>query len=244
MQKNCKWIVPEWPAPPNIRALTTLRSDGFSAPPFECFNLALHVGDNEKTVQENRRLLTEQAQLPADPFWLQQVHGTNVVEVGGNAPVEADASVAFKPNQVCCVMTADCLPILLCDRLGRNIAAVHAGWRGLAAGVIESTVEKLGVHPKDLLVWLGPAIGPNAFEVGKEVLEAFDTDRSPDTFQSLGKGKWLANLYALAELRLNRIGIAHIFGGDFCTYSESDRFYSYRRSGTTGRMVSLIWMSP
>lgn len=242
MPKNCNWLTPSWSVPANVRALTTLRGGGYSTASYEALNLGLHVEDDVSAVLANRRLLIEQAKLPTDPFWLTQVHGTQVVEAVGSPLVEADASVAFAPGQVCCVLTADCLPLLLCHQKGSCVSAIHAGWRGLASGVIEAAIEKLNCEPKDLLAWMGPAIGPKTFEVGEDVLLAFKGSHTEASFQSKGNGKWLANLYDLAKVRLKRAGVSQIFGGDFCTYSDPTQFYSFRRSKKTGRMATLIWM--
>jgi len=241
-----------WPAPSHIRALTTLRTGGFSLRDYQSLNVASHVGDEEKAVLANRQILKDKAGLPTEPYWLKQVHGVRVIEAKSfalNPPPEADASVAFAPGQVCAVMTADCLPLLITDKGGSRVAAIHAGWRGLAAGIIENTVQSLiarpGDLPEDLLVWLGPAIGPKQFEVGPEVYNIF-VDADPDAsfaFQAKAEqGRWLADIYHLASLRLKKLGITQIYGGDYCTYSDSKRFYSYRRDKTTGRMASMIWI--
>jgi YfiH family protein len=248
MPKNCNWITPDWPAPSNVKALTTVRQGGFSNGPYEGLNLADHVGDSAEIVSENRHLLKTAAKLPNDPLWLKQVHGTTLITLGDYAapyPVlEADAACAFSEKEICSVLTADCLPLLLCDRQGTRVSAVHAGWRGLAAGVIEAAVLKLNTAPNNLMVWLGPAIGPQFFEVREDVLRAFENEQSLETFMPTETGTWLCNIYALAKIRLRRLGITAIFGGTFCTYQESQRFYSFRRSGTTGRMTSLIWLEP
>jgi YfiH family protein len=203
------------------------------------------VGDELDCVQRNRALLGRQAELPEAPLWLEQVHGCDVVETAERtAGCRADAAIARRPRQVCAVLTADCLPLLLCDRGGRAVAAVHAGWRGLAAGVVEAAVGRLGVPARDLLCWLGPAIGPGAFEVGEEVRQRFvSQDAAAATaFRFRDNGRWLADLYALARLRLEALGVASVDGGGLCTYSDAERFFSYRRDGTTGRMASLIWI--
>jgi YfiH family protein len=238
-------IFPDWPAPANVRAVTTTREGGISAPPYDSLNLARHVGDAEAAVQENRRRLRRRLALPAEPCWLDQVHGTGVVEAGaGVTPVRADASFTRGPGAVCAVMTADCLPVLFCDRGGSVVAAAHAGWRGLAAGVLEATVAALEVAPAQLLAWLGPAIGPDAFEVGPEVREAFTVAhaQAAAAFQPRHGGRWLADLYRLADIRLRSTGVGAVHGGGFCTYTERSRFYSFRREQVTGRMASLIWL--
>lgn len=240
------YITPEWPAPSHIKAYTTLRSGGVSKPPFDQFNLATHVGDNEAHVLQNRKILKETLGLPADPIWIEQTHSTIAINAHpDNRECEADASFSNELNQVCVVLTADCLPILLCNKKGTYIAAIHAGWRGLANGIIESTLIELNLPNEEWLAWLGPAIGPANFEVGDEVRSQFLL-RHPEAlyaFTPSSNGRWLANLYALAKLSLLKQGIESIYGGQFCTYSDSKRFYSYRRDGTqTGRMASLIWI--
>lgn len=238
-------IYPQWPAPANVRAVSTTREGGASGPPYDSLNLAGHVGDAAAAVQENRRRLYRQLSLPAEPFWLEQVHGIRVVEAGGSAPQpSADASFSRRPGAVCAVMTADCLPALFCDLDGSVVAAAHAGWRGLAGGVLEATVAALDVDPARLLAWLGPAIGPGAFEVGAEVREAFlaGHPQAAAAFVAQPDGRWLADLYRLAGIRLRAAGVTAIHGGGFCTYSERERFYSFRRDRVTGRMASLIWL--
>jgi YfiH family protein len=241
-------IEPDWPAPPGVRACCTIREGGVSGGPYLSMNLADHVGDDPYCVERNRVILRDELNLPADPHWFRQIHGCTVAETGAAARgCEADAAVAFRAGEVCAVLTADCLPVLLCDRAGTRVAAVHAGWRGLAAGVIEAAVAALGVAPTDLLCWLGPAIGPDAFEVGDDVRERFVTGGAPasvSAFRPAGGGKWFADLFALARHRLSGIGVDAVWGGDVCTYSEPRRFFSYRRDGVTGRMASLIWIDP
>ena len=239
------WIEPAWPAPPQVRALTTTRRGGTSSGAYASLNLAAHVGDRPDCVARNRALLIRQARLPAEPLWLEQVHGCEVVDIGaGTAGGRADAAIARGAGRVCAVLTADCLPLLLCDRAARAVAAVHAGWRGLAAGVIEAAVARLAVPRQDLLCWLGPAIGPGAFEVGHEVRRRFvrQDAAAASAFRLRDNGRWLADLYALARLRLTTLGIGSVHGGGRCTYSEAQRFFSYRRDGATGRMASLIWI--
>lgn len=238
-----QFIEPDWPAPEAVRALTTTRAGGVSLPPYDSLNLGDHVGDDPAAVAENRRRL--RAFLPAEPRWLVQVHGTAVAHADAlQHPAEADAAVAFTPGTVCAVLTADCLPVLLCDRQGTRVAAAHAGWRGLAAGVLEASVTAMHCEPSDILAWLGPAIGPQAFEVGEDVREAFvrDLPAAAVAFVPGQPGKWLADIYRLARLRLARAGVNGIHGGGFCTYSDGARFYSYRRDKATGRMASLIWL--
>lgn len=246
------WLVPDWPAPANVRACCTTRQGGVSQAPYAGFNLGDHVGDDPRAVQANRAYLQQALSLPAQPAWLQQVHGTTVLRLPQAKAhgAQADASVTAQPGRVCAVLTADCLPLLFCDRKGTAVAAAHAGWRGLAAGVIEATVAELAVAPEALLVWLGPAIGPAAFEVGEEVRQAFVAHdaQAAAAFTVSGtsatdSGRWLADLYALARQRLQRLGVTQIYGGGLCTYTDQQRFYSYRRDGTTGRMASLIWLT-
>ena len=237
------WIQPDWPAPANVRALVTTRAGGVSAGPYASLNLATHVGDDPAAVAENRRRL--RTRLPAEPRWLTQVHGTRVVDAAGAAPgVEADAAFARARRTVCAVQTADCLPLLLCDANGSVVAVAHAGWRGLAGGVIEATVRAMDVPPGQILAWLGPAIGPQAFEVGPEVREVYlaHAPEAAAAFVARENGKWLADLYRLAGQRLNAAGVACVFGGGFCTYREAAHFYSFRRDKATGRMAALIWM--
>lgn len=236
-------LVPAWPAPTNVRALQTLRTGGCSPAPWNSFNLGSHVGDSPALVAANRTMLRER--LPAEPLWLQQVHGIAAVNADFEANLQdADAAIAHQPDRVCAVMTADCLPVLLCDRAGTVVAAAHAGWRGLAAGVLEATIKKMDVPASELLAWLGPAIGPKCFEVGDEVRASF-VDKDPDAalaFVATSPGKWLADIYTLARQRLQAAGVNSISGGDFCTFTEAERFFSYRRDGVTGRMASLIWL--
>jgi YfiH family protein len=237
-------IVPDWPAPPNVRALVTTRAGGVSLPPYASLNLGDHVGDAPAAVLENRRLLS--AHLPSAPLWLKQVHGTRCVDAARAAPdSEADAVFARRPGTVCAVLTADCLPLLLCDAAGTVVAAAHAGWRGLAAGVVETTVRAMDVPEEHLMAWLGPAIGPENFEVGGAVRAAF-LARDPaaaSAFAARPDGKWLCDIYLLARQRLAALGIRRVAGADFCTVRDAARFYSYRRDGVTGRMASLIWLS-
>lgn len=243
------WIVPRWPAPPGVAALMTTRAGGVSKPPFDAFNTATHVGDDPEAVAQNRHLLG--AHLPAEPAWLNQVHGDRVARLPVDGLPDADASVAYAPGQVCVVQTADCLPVLFCDTAGSVVAAAHAGWRGLAGGVLEATVAAMGVDPGRILAWMGAAIGPAVFEVGAEVREAFVSQHPlagvgfrpalPGTLDEM-PGKWLADIYALARIRLATVGVDRVFGGGLCTFQDAQRFYSYRRDCKTGRMASLIWL--
>jgi len=240
-----EFILPDWPAPPNVHACASTRVGGMSAAPFESFNLATHVGDDAKSVEVNRAKLRTVLRLPAEPLWLEQVHGCAVAEAGSDPEgCAADATVVRGPGAVAAVLTADCLPVLLCDRGGRVAAAAHAGWRGLVGGVIEAALARLGVPPAQVLAWLGPAIGPAAFEVGPEVREQFlqTTAGAEAAFRPSPAGRWLADLYTLARLRLTAQGVRSVSGGHWCTYHDAARFYSYRRDGVTGRMASLIWL--
>lgn len=238
-------IEPDWPAPPRVRALATTRRGGVGRGPYDSLNLGTHVGDDAEVVAENRRRLG--VRLPADPMWLEQVHGTEVAEHGvGPGVVRADACVARAPGAVCAVLTADCLPVLFCDQAGSVVAAAHAGWRGLVGGVLERTVEAMGVAPDSLIAWLGPAIGPGRFEVGGEVRSAF-VDAVPGAgaeFRPVPGGKWVADLYGLARRRLAAAGVRSVHGGGWCTYDDEARFFSYRRDRVTGRQATLIWLEP
>lgn len=239
-------IKPNWPAPPQVRAVTTTKHGGVSRGNYASFNLASHVGDDLSAVAHNRQILRTILELPAEPHWLEQVHGTNVIKTDLNYQLncKADASCADSAGLVCAVLTADCLPVLFCDTDGTRVAAAHAGWRGLLAGILEKTITQLNVAPHNLMAWLGPAIGPQAFEVGNEVRKAFievDDAASSAFFQSLN-GRWLADIYQLARLRLNKMGVQAIYGGNFCTFSDTQLFYSYRRTKLCGRIASLIWI--
>jgi purine-nucleoside/S-methyl-5'-thioadenosine phosphorylase / adenosine deaminase len=245
-------IIPDWPAPKNVHALQTTRHGGVSAAPYDSLNLGDHVGDAPHAVARNRQLLAPL--LPSEPVWLKQVHGTVVVnaDAAGCLP-QADACIATHPGAVCVVMTADCLPVLLCDDRGSVVGAAHAGWRGLCDGVIEHTVSAMHVPPQTLMAWFGPAIGPPAFEVGEEVHATFMA-RQPQAAAAFspspasGRGaagegvKYLADIYLLARQRLEALGIARIHGGGLCTCTDSERFFSYRRDGATGRMGTFIWL--
>jgi hypothetical protein len=236
-------IEPDWPAPRSVRAVSTTRRGGTSAGPWSSLNLAGHVGDDVQAVAENRRRLQALLALSREPAWLQQVHGTQVVSAGTQQAC-ADASVSDAVGQVCVVMTADCLPVLFCNREGTRVAAAHAGWRGLQAGVLESTLAEFDEPRSDLLAWLGPAIGPEAFEVGDEVKVQFEEVQPGASahFRPGGSGHWLADLYGLARQRLAAAGVGAVSGGNYCTFSHADRFFSYRRDGVTGRMATLVWL--
>lgn len=238
------FIVPDWMAPPNVRALVTTRAGGISTGPYASLNLGDHVGDDPQAVAANRYLLA--AHLPAKPVWLKQVHGCHCVDAADTTPgSEADAAFARSPGIVCAVLTADCLPVLLCDTAGSIVAVAHAGWRGLAAGIIEATMKAMALPGEQLMAWLGPAIGPQQFEVGGEVRTIFieHDPQAAEAFIPKTNGKWLCNIYTLARQRLAAQGVCHVAGADFCTASDPVRFFSYRRDGTTGRMASLIWLA-
>jgi polyphenol oxidase len=243
------WLLPDWPAPARVQAFMTTRAGGVSQAPWDSMNPATHVGDDPVAVASNRRLL--RADLPSEPLWLNQVHGACVADGPAAEPPCADASVSHRPGEVCAVLTADCLPVLFCDRAGTVVAAAHAGWRGLASGVLEATVARMGVPPSEVMAWLGAAIGPEAFEVGDEVRETFVTWHpvasvafrpAPGSLPEGTRRKWLADLYALARIRLAAAGVMAVHGGGLCTVADARRFYSYRRDTTTGRMASLIWL--
>jgi YfiH family protein len=260
------WVEPDWPAPGGVRALSTWRNGGASTAPYASLNLGDHVGDAAASVAENRQRLALAAGLPSQPVWLRQVHGTTVVELdaiddgatgikaaGPDAAAgvvaaagvgAADAAFTRRRGQVCAILTADCLPILLAADSGEVIAAAHAGWRGLAGGVIEATVQALAVPPAPLMAWLGPAIGPQHFEVGAEVREALlKGDLGAEAaFAANARGRYMADLGALARRRLAALGVGRIYGGGRCTYAEADRYFSHRRDGMTGRQATLIWL--
>jgi polyphenol oxidase len=241
-------LTPEWPAPPSIRAAFTLRTGGVSGPPFDSLNVGTHVGDEAAAVTENRRLVRAALRLPDEPAWMEQVHGVQVLDLdAAPTPPErgscADAAVTRRANRVCVVQVADCLPVLLAVRDGSAVAAAHAGWRGLAAGVLEATVERLAVQPSRLIAWLGPAIGPAHFEVGDEVRQAFlaGDAGAAGSFAANARGRWQCNLPDLARRRLAALGVNAVFGGQWCTSADAPRFFSYRRDGRCGRMAALIW---
>ncbi|MEX0959442.1 MAG: peptidoglycan editing factor PgeF [Burkholderiales bacterium] len=238
------WIRPDWPAPARVQALITTRAGGHSSGAYQSLNLGDHVNDSAEAVAANRARL--RALLPAEPAWLNQVHGTRVMEADTwTAPVEADASFARSPGTVCAVLVADCLPVLLADRKGSVVAAAHAGWRGLAAGVIENTIEAMARPPEQLIAFLGPAIGPDAFEVGEDVYQAFVARdaQAARAFRPHVHGKWMADLFQLARQRLAATGVGAVHGGDLCTCSDPRRFFSHRRDKVTGRMAALVWLT-
>lgn len=240
------WIPADWPAPDGVVAGTTTRLGGISVGPYASFNLAAHVGDAEQCVAENRRRLRDACALPAEPRWLRQVHGVAVVTVSAadstESPPEADAAITRDAGVPCVVLTADCLPILLCATDGPEVAAVHAGWRGLAAGVLTQTIAAMSAKPD--LAWLGPAISQAAYEVGTDVRDAFvaSDDQAASAFAPNARGRWQADLYALARQQLAASGVASVYGGDLCTHSDGRRFFSHRRDGPCGRMASVIFI--
>ncbi|CEL31517.1 peptidoglycan editing factor PgeF [Pseudomonas shahriarae] len=237
------WLTPDWPAPASVRACVTTREGGVSEAPFDSLNLGDHVDDRPEAVAENRRRLTDHFSIK--PAWLQQVHGIAVAQADPGIVATADASWTATPGIACAAMTADCLPALFCDRAGTRVAAAHAGWRGLAAGVLEATLDSLDVPAAEVLVWLGPAIGPKAFEVGPEVREVF-INQLPEAAEAFvpsdNAGKFMADIYLLARLRLAERGVTAVYGGGFCTVTDP-RFFSYRRASRTGRFASLVWLT-
>ena len=244
---NTEWITPDWPVPARVRAFVTTRAGGMSRAPYDSFNLGTRCGDDVAAVTANRAALGKY--LPAEPVWLRQVHGTQIIDAGrllepAREP-EADAAFTRSPGTVCAVLVADCMPVLLSDRSGAVVAAAHAGWRGMSAGVIEAAVAAMGVTPRDVIAWLGPAIGPDRFEVGADVRQAFTANHeaAAAAFKPYpGRPeKWLCDLYLLARLRLAKLGIEAVYGGGGCTVSDA-RFYSFRRDKTTGRMGAFIWL--
>jgi hypothetical protein len=252
MKSKASYLAADWPQtslkkPENVHAFTTLRNGGFSSGDYEEYNLAMHVGDELQSVNSNRTKLREDLCLPAEPVWLEQVHSNTVIcadDVAANNIVQADASFSRKKGVVCAVMTADCLPVFFCDQAGAEVAVAHAGWRGLHAGIISNTVAAMQTPADEILVSLGPAIGPQAFEVGEEVLHAFVSKNSLNktAFVATTEGHYLCDIYQLAHIELQSTGIRLVAGGDYCTYSETQRFFSYRKQPNTGRMASLIWL--
>ena len=244
MSSSDAFILPDWPAPANVKVLQTTRLGGASLAPYDSLNLGLHVGDDPVRVNHNRMRLAPL--MPSEPVWLEQVHGTAVANADAAAcRVVADACIARHRGAVCVVMTADCLPVLLCDEDGTVAGAAHAGWRGLCDGVLEATVQAMGIAPHTLLAWLGPAISQEHFEVGSEVRDAFIAHQAQatDAFLAQGDGRYRADLYLLARQRLSALGITRISGGNRCTYREKEHFYSFRRDGVTGRMGTFIWLA-
>jgi len=242
------WITPDWPAPTKVRAFSTTRLGGQSQPPYDSFNLAQHVGDKPDAVSANRQHLRKLAGYSDEPAWLEQVHGNTVINAThADKPVKADASFTTATNTTCVVMTADCLPVLFCDKQGKGVAAAHAGWRGLAAGVLEATLERLceelACPASHILAWMGPAIGPAAFEVGGEVRDTFIAQHDvASAFIETDSQHWLMDIYAVARHRLGCAGVEDISGGQYCTFTDKEQFFSYRRENQCGRMASLIWL--
>lgn len=238
-------IVPNWNAPKNVKAFATTRANGVSQSPYNGLNLGMHVGDNPSNVESNRQAVIDQLAMPSAPVWLNQTHSTDVVSLihPTTQTLDADGAFTAQPNTVCAVMTADCLPVLLCNSSGTQVAAVHAGWRGLADGILE---QALTHFEGDVFAWLGPAIGPSAFEVGEDVVHAFcRADLSAiNAFvpKPLQQKKWLANIYQLATQRLNQAGVSQVTSCELCTFGDADSFYSYRRDGVTGRQATFIWL--
>lgn len=247
MNKPVEWIAADWPAPPGIIAGCSVRHGGVSQGNYASLNLGAHVADDDAAVLENRRRFRLQCGLPAEPRWLSQVHGTTVaVDPLVDSPTTADAAFTRESAVVCAALTADCLPVLFVSADGSELAVAHAGWRGLSTGVLEATVGQFSSPPSDLLAWFGPAISQAAFEVGGEVRDAFlkDDAAAAACFVANQRGRWQADLYALARQRLALAGITQVFGGDLCTYADSARFFSYRRDGDCGRMASFIFRAP
>lgn len=242
------WITPNWPSPPNVKAIFTTRTGGVSKNYngiYSGLNLGDHVDDDVLSVRHNRALL--RSYLPSEPYWLKQVHGVRPIWIDNDdTHLEGDAALSRCGGRVCAILVADCLPILLCDSVGSVVGAVHAGWRGLAGGVIENTISEMVRKDAEIIAWLGPAIGPKHFEVGEEVREVFlkHDSASSSAFTSTSNGKkWYADLFTLARQRLKDVGVNRVYGGDECTFSNPERFYSYRRDGITGRMAALIWLA-
>lgn len=244
-------LVANWPAPSHVKALTTTRSLGYSKPPYDQNNLGLHVGDNPEHVLLNRRGLITSLNLPQEPEWLQQTHSTLCINVDNEITRNADAAISHEPNRVLAIMTADCLPIMICNQQGTEIAAIHAGWRGLVNGVIENTVTQLKSHPKDLMAWIGPSICQACYEVGDEVrntiLRKYECTGQcfmPSSQTTKHTPKWLANLPHLAEQILKKLAINAIYQSNMCTFEQKEYFYSYRHTPQTGRIATLIWFTP
>jgi YfiH family protein len=236
------WIKPDWPVASNIHAVATLRSGGVSQGTFNSLNLGLHVNDEPENVYKNRRIISRMLDLPSEPVWMEQVHGIDVIKADQSKQIEkADASYTDQENTVCAVLTADCLSILLATTDGSKIAAIHAGWRGLLSGVVANTVNTMGTI--NLIAWLGPAIGADCFEVGQEIKDSFikKSEKFTQVFTKTNEKKYLVDIYKLAKIELASVGIKQVYGGGFCTVTDKERFYSYRRDGETGRMATLIW---
>ena len=239
-------IVPDWPAPGSVVAASTERAGGVSQGAYADLNLGSHVGDDAEAVERNREIVITALKLPAKPVWLEQVHGIDVVDLDATHELTADGAVTSNPGKVCVILTADCLPVLLTNATGDRVGAAHAGWRGLASGVLPAAVRAMGGDPSKLLAWLGPAIGPGAYEVGDEVRNDFIAAQpaARNCFEPNSNGRWQADLYGLARLSLAAAGVDAIYGGDYCTATESDRFFSHRREAPCGRMATMIWIKP
>jgi YfiH family protein len=240
-----EYIAPNWPAPKNIRCMTTTRVGGYSQQEYHSLNLGDHVKDHQQNVENNRQLIKEGFLLPSEPAWLEQVHGSSVLSLGDKTPADnkADAAYTNEAGVVCAVLTADCLPVAFCDQTGEHVAVAHAGWRGLVNGVLENTLQTMPLANEKIICWLGPAIGSTKFEVGREVREKFIAiySKHENAFQAQEKSKYLANIYQLAKNVLSSNGVKNIYGGEYCTYTQKDSFFSYRRDGQTGRMATFIW---
>ncbi len=248
MRPLWKWMIEiiraDWPATERVQAFTTTRSGGVSEDCYQSLNLASHVNDNPAHVERNRQRLRQQLNLPADPLWLNQTHSTQVICADNPLTLDGDAAFSRQANTVCTVLTADCLPVLIANKAGDCVAAAHAGWRGLLAGVIENTINAMAQNPDELMVWIGPAISAHVFEVGADVRQAF-MDAMPDgeqAFEQTDESHWLADMVKLARMKLHRKGIDDVYGGDYCSYQNAQQFFSYRRDGETGRMGSFIWV--
>ena len=248
MKHSERYLLADWPAPANVKSFVTTRRDGFSTGVFDSFNMGIYSGDDPETAKKNRSQLTIDWQLEHAPQWLKQVHGVDVIEaLPGQEEQEADAMFTRTPRMMCTALTADCLPVLFCDRSGTVVASAHAGWKGLLAGVLENTVKSMGVAASEILVWLGPAISQKNFEVGPEVREKFIAvdPQAAEAFIPGEGDRWFADIYQLARQRLEKISVTAIYGGDFCSVEQEDLFYSYRRDGkASGRMASVIWIVP
>ena len=236
-------IEPGWPAPPGVHAFATERVGGVSTGRYASFNLAGHVGDVPDAVAANRAALANALGLAQEPSWLEQVHGTAVLDLDEELPGRADGAVTSTRERVCVVLTADCVPVLLAARDGSRVGAAHAGWRGLAAGVLPAAVARMRIPPAQIQAWLGPAIGPTSYEVGPDVRDAFVGENSGTVayFAPTRPGHWHADLYGLARASLARAGVEAVYGGEHCTFTESERFFSHRREAPCGRMATLIW---
>jgi len=238
------WFKPDWPLPNNIQSLCTTRDNGVSTSPWDSFNLATHVNDDLIAVKQNRQTLKQDANLPSEPEWLNQTHSIKAVELENTDDRQADASITRKKNVIAVVLTADCLPLLICNKQGTEVAAVHAGWKGLLDGIVIKTIQSMQSNPEDLLIWLGPAISQKNFEIGDEVKQQFcdQYNNAEQYFIAMSDNKYMADLYGLVRQQLNDLNVNSIYGGDFCSYAQHEKFYSYRRDKVTGRMASLIWI--